>query len=93
MIFHKWYIEAIGDRKTVERTNEILGKNQEFICEEYLADGAQCNDGKEHQLWLCPNYAFLAEFCKRRTDWHTAFRIWHQEKNGQIRLHSFAWML
>ena len=89
----KWLIEAVGDEKTIQRTNEILGKNQEFICEEYLADVTKCSDGQEHKMWVCPNYAFLAEFCRRRSDWKTNFRIWQQEGNGKVRPLSIAWRL
>jgi hypothetical protein len=85
----RWYIEALDKG----RTNEILAKNQDFICEEYLADDTKCNDGKPHQLWVCPDYAFVARFARKRVDWGTKFRIWHQEGNGKIHPHDFAWRI
>ncbi len=82
---HKWYIEPDDTW-----TNEVLGKNQEFLSDDGIFDGVKCVDGKPHKLWRCKDYAFVAQLCKSRGQLKIKFKVWHQEGNGQIRLWGFV---
>ena len=71
VVTHKWYIEPLDIW-----TNEVLGKNQEFLCDEGIVDGARCSDGKRHQFWACKNHAFVGKFEKKAVRLKLKFKIW-----------------
>ncbi len=80
MSSHRWFIEPLDIR-----TNEILAKNQEFLCEAEVYHGVKCSDGRAHQFWGCTDYAFVSKLQKSRVSLGAVFVVWHQEGRGQIR--------
>lgn len=81
---HKWFIEPLD-----AKTNDVLARNQQFLCDEQIFDGALCSDGKPHRLWGCTDYAFVSKFDKSRAQLGISYKIWHQEAQGKIREWNF----
>ena len=77
---HKWFIEPLDSK-----TNEVLARNQQFLCEEQTLDGVWCSDGKTHKLWGCKDYGFVNKMRNSRVDLRLKFKVWHQQSQGQIR--------
>ena len=83
---HKWYIEPIN-----AFTNEVVSRNQDFLCDEQMFDGVLCADGKSHKLWGCAHgFSDVDKFMKSRACMGTVFKVWHQEGNGPIRVWIFT---
>ncbi len=62
---HKWYIEPLDK----ERANETLSKNQWFLSDDdNRFDEIVCSDGERHNLWGCPDYAFVSILEKRKSE-------------------------
>lgn len=80
MSSHKWFIEPLD-----AKTNEILAKSQPYISGDQTLDGVWFGDGKQHHVWVCTDYAFVAKLEKSKVDLLAVFLVWHQEGNGRVR--------
>ncbi len=78
-MIHYWYVESLDDW-----TNEVLGKNQDFISDDQLFDGTKCSDGQAHRMWGYNDFDPVRKFIKSRAQAGIKFNVWHQFGNGVI---------